>query len=102
MRSAASSTLSCCASRRSTAPRAGQAGQRRRQLTLAGRDPGRLEDLLARGANPLDRIRMLFLDEADRTLDMGFRPAIDRILAACPQGLQTLFSPPLSTAKPDD
>jgi ATP-dependent RNA helicase RhlE len=45
---------------------------------------------------------MLFLDEADRTLDMGFRPAIDRILAACPQGLQTLFSPPLSTAKPDD
>src|SRR5690349_14642565 len=40
--------------------------------------PGRLEDLLARGSFSLDRIRMLVLDEADRMLDMGFRPAIDR------------------------
>jgi len=53
--------------------------------------PGRLEDLLARGAFRLDRIRMLVLDEADRMLDMGFRPAIDRIVAACPQKRQTLF-----------
>jgi ATP-dependent RNA helicase RhlE len=53
--------------------------------------PGRLEDLLARGAFALDRIRMLVLDEADRMLDMGFRPAIDRIVAACPQNRQTLF-----------
>jgi ATP-dependent RNA helicase RhlE len=53
--------------------------------------PGRLEDLLARGAFKLDRIRMLVLDEADRMLDMGFRPAIDRIVAACPQDRQTLF-----------
>ena len=53
--------------------------------------PGRLEDLLARGAFSLDRIRMLVLDEADRMLDMGFRPAIDRIVAACPQDRQTLF-----------
>jgi ATP-dependent RNA helicase RhlE len=53
--------------------------------------PGRLEDLLARGAFGLDRIRMLVLDEADRMLDMGFRPAIDRIVAACPQERQTLF-----------
>jgi ATP-dependent RNA helicase RhlE len=53
--------------------------------------PGRLEDLLARGAFRLDRIRMLVLDEADRMLDMGFRPAIDRIVAACPQRRQTLF-----------
>ncbi len=53
--------------------------------------PGRLEDLLGRGAFTLDRIRMLVLDEADRMLDMGFRPAIDRIVAACPQSRQTLF-----------
>jgi superfamily II DNA/RNA helicase len=53
--------------------------------------PGRLEDLLARGAFRLDRIRMLVLDEADRMLDMGFRPAIDRIVAACPSTRQTLF-----------
>jgi superfamily II DNA/RNA helicase len=53
--------------------------------------PGRLEDLLARGAFTLDRIRMLILDEADRMLDMGFRPAIDRIIAACPTARQTLF-----------
>jgi superfamily II DNA/RNA helicase len=53
--------------------------------------PGRLEDFLARGAFGLDRIRMLVLDEADRMLDMGFRPAIDRIVAACPPARQTLF-----------
>ncbi|HEY2160434.1 MAG TPA: DEAD/DEAH box helicase [Solirubrobacteraceae bacterium] len=53
--------------------------------------PGRLEDLLARGAFNLRRIRMLVLDEADRMLDMGFRPAIDRIVAACPTDRQTLF-----------
>jgi ATP-dependent RNA helicase RhlE len=53
--------------------------------------PGRLEDLLARGAFKLDRVRMLVLDEADRMLDMGFRPAIDRIVSACPENRQTLF-----------
>jgi ATP-dependent RNA helicase RhlE len=53
--------------------------------------PGRLEDLLARGAFSLARIRIVVLDEADRMLDMGFRPAIDRIIAACPKDRQTLF-----------
>jgi ATP-dependent RNA helicase RhlE len=53
--------------------------------------PGRLEDLLARGAFTLSHVKMLVLDEADRMLDMGFRPAIDRIVAACPQTRQTLF-----------
>ena len=52
--------------------------------------PGRLEDQLSRGAFRLDRIRVLVLDEADRMLDMGFRPAIDRIVAACPADRQTL------------
>ncbi len=53
--------------------------------------PGRLEDLLARDAFTLEHVRMLVLDEADRMLDMGFRPAIDRIVAACPENRQTLF-----------
>jgi superfamily II DNA/RNA helicase len=53
--------------------------------------PGRLEDLLARRAFTLAGIRVLVLDEADRMLDMGFRPAIDRIVSACPAERQTLF-----------
>ncbi len=53
--------------------------------------PGRLEDLLERGAFTLEKIRVLVLDEADRMLDMGFRPAVDRIVAACPRARQTLF-----------
>jgi superfamily II DNA/RNA helicase len=53
--------------------------------------PGRLEDLMARGAVRLDRVRVLALDEADRMLDMGFRPAVDRIVAQVPRDRQTLF-----------
>jgi len=53
--------------------------------------PGRLEDLIARGAVELDQIGVLVLDEADRMLDMGFRPAVDRIVGLCPTDRQTLF-----------
>ncbi|MBV9816930.1 MAG: DEAD/DEAH box helicase [Solirubrobacterales bacterium] len=53
--------------------------------------PGRLEDLLAREAFGLDAIQMLVLDEADRMLDMGFAPAVERIVGACPRSRQTLF-----------
>jgi ATP-dependent RNA helicase RhlE len=53
--------------------------------------PGRLEDLMQRGAVRLDRVRVLILDEADRMLDMGFRPAVDRIVAKTPRKRQTLF-----------
>jgi ATP-dependent RNA helicase RhlE len=53
--------------------------------------PGRLEDLIGRGAVRLDRVRMLALDEADRMLDMGFRPAVDRIVDRVPRERQTLF-----------
>jgi ATP-dependent RNA helicase RhlE len=62
---------------------------RRAHLLVA--TPGRLEDLMARGAVSLGRIRTLVLDEADRMLDMGFRPAVDRIVSACPDRRQTLF-----------
>jgi superfamily II DNA/RNA helicase len=53
--------------------------------------PGRLEDLLQRGAFSLSQIKLLVLDEADRMLDMGFRPAVDRIVRACAEPRQTLF-----------
>jgi ATP-dependent RNA helicase RhlE len=53
--------------------------------------PGRLEDLIGRGVVSLKRIRVLVLDEADRMLDMGFRPAVDRIVALTPAERQTLF-----------
>ena len=53
--------------------------------------PGRLEDLIARGSVRLDHVRVLVLDEADRMLDMGFRPAVDRIVAQVPRDRQTLF-----------
>jgi len=53
--------------------------------------PGRLEDLIDRGAVSLDRVRVLVLDEADRMLDMGFKPAVDRIVSGVPTERQTLF-----------
>jgi ATP-dependent RNA helicase RhlE len=53
--------------------------------------PGRLEDHLQRGTFSLKNIRVLVLDEADRMLDMGFRPAVDRIVAKCPADRQTVF-----------
>ena len=53
--------------------------------------PGRLQDLLERGAFTLDAIEILVLDEADRMLDMGFLPAVERIIHACPKTRQTLF-----------
>jgi ATP-dependent RNA helicase RhlE len=53
--------------------------------------PGRLEDLLERGAFNLKQIKLLVLDEADRMLDIGFKPAIDRIVAKMPRDRQTLF-----------
>jgi len=68
-----------------------------RQAKLARRahilvaTPGRLEDLMERGAVKLGRVRILVLDEADRMLDMGFRPPVDRIVSAVPRERQTLF-----------
>jgi ATP-dependent RNA helicase RhlE len=53
--------------------------------------PGRLEDLIERGAVALGRVRILVLDEADRMLDMGFKPAVSRIVSRIPQQRQTLF-----------
>jgi ATP-dependent RNA helicase RhlE len=53
--------------------------------------PGRLLDLMARGAADLRNVEILVLDEADRMLDMGFRPDVDRIVSKIPRDRQTLF-----------
>jgi len=53
--------------------------------------PGRLVDLLERRAVRLDEIDVLILDEADRMLDMGFKPVVDRIVGMTPSDHQTLL-----------
>ena len=53
--------------------------------------PGRLVDHLAQGTARLDRVEVLVLDEADRMLDMGFKPQLTRILARLPKARQTLL-----------
>jgi ATP-dependent RNA helicase RhlE len=53
--------------------------------------PGRLEDLLQRRAFSLANVSVLVLDEADRMLDMGFRPAVDRIVSQVSRDRQTVF-----------
>ena len=53
--------------------------------------PGRILDHLQRGTLRLDGIRIAVLDEADRMLDIGFRPDIEKILRRCPDSRQTLL-----------
>lgn len=53
--------------------------------------PGRLHDHLQRKSLRTDRIWCVVLDEADRMLDIGFRPQIERILRRCPRDRQTLL-----------
>ncbi|MGH9583184.1 MAG: DEAD/DEAH box helicase, partial [Bryobacteraceae bacterium] len=53
--------------------------------------PGRLEDFLGRKLIDLSQVSTVVLDEADRMLDMGFLPAIERILSAVPKERQSLF-----------
>jgi len=52
--------------------------------------PGRLQDLMDRKFANLQNVKLLVLDEADRMLDMGFLPAIRRILSYLPKQRQTL------------
>jgi ATP-dependent RNA helicase RhlE len=53
--------------------------------------PGRLLDHLARNTVDLSAVEIVVLDEADRMLDMGFLPAVERILGALPARRQTLL-----------
>ncbi|MEE9272066.1 MAG: DEAD/DEAH box helicase [Robiginitomaculum sp.] len=53
--------------------------------------PGRLEDILGQGIITLEHTQMVVLDEADQMLDIGFMPAIKRILSQTPKSRQTLL-----------
>ncbi|MFO0896563.1 MAG: DEAD/DEAH box helicase [Pirellulales bacterium] len=53
--------------------------------------PGRVLDHMSRGTLSLADLRMVVLDEADRMLDIGFRPDIEKILKRCPASRQTLL-----------
>jgi ATP-dependent RNA helicase RhlE len=65
--------------------------KRARNADVLVATPGRLNDLIERKAVALDGIRVLVLDEADRMLDMGFKPQVDRIVRRVPAERQTMF-----------
>ncbi len=72
----------------------------RRGVDVVIATPGRLIDHMQQRSLDLSGIEVLVLDEADRMLDMGFLPALKRILAAVPRQRQTLlfsatFAPPI-------
>ena len=71
----------------------------RRSPSIVVATPGRLVDHLGRGTATLRNVRILVLDEADRMLDMGFKPQLERILRAVPAVRQTLL---FSATLPDD
>jgi len=76
-----------------------QIAELRRKATVVIATPGRLLDLTERGAINLSTVEVLVLDEADRMLDMGFLPAIRRVLAMLPAKRQTLlFSATMSSS----
>ena len=63
----------------------------RKGCTIVVGTPGRVLDHLTRGTITMEKVRYLVLDEADRMLDIGFRPQIERIMRRVPEGRQTLM-----------
>jgi ATP-dependent RNA helicase DeaD len=72
-------------------PIRGQIANLQRGADVIVGTPGRVLDHLARGSLDLRSIRTVVLDEADRMLDIGFRPDIEKILRRCPKERQTLL-----------
>ena len=71
----------------------------RRGADIVVATPGRLEDLMAQGHCRLDGVRVTVLDEADHMADLGFLPAVKRLLDRTPPGTQRLlFSATLDRA----
>jgi len=72
-------------------PIRGQIEKLRRGAQIVVGTPGRVIDMIGRGALDLRDIWCVVLDEADRMLDIGFRPDIEKILRRCPKDRQTLL-----------
>ncbi len=72
-------------------PIRGQIEKLQRGSELVIGTPGRVLDHMGRGTLPLGDLKFVVLDEADRMLDIGFRPDIERILRSCPASRQTLL-----------
>ncbi len=68
-----------------------QLSQLKRGCSLVVGTPGRILDHLSRGTLSFSQVRYVVLDEADRMLDIGFRPDIEKILRRCPGSRQTLL-----------
>ena len=69
----------------------GAQAKRLRGAQVVVATPGRLQDLVERKLVSLAEIETLVLDEADRMLDMGFRPQVERIIRRLPAGRQTML-----------
>jgi len=68
-----------------------QVDKLKRGVNIVVATPGRLLDLMDQGVLWVNRVEMLILDEADRMLDMGFLPDINRIIEKLPNKRQTLL-----------
>lgn len=79
-------------------PIKGQINQLARGAHIVVGTPGRVIDHLNRGTLNIDQLWFVVLDEADRMLDIGFRPDIEKILRRCPKERQTML---LSATLPD-
>lgn len=66
-------------------PKGPQKAAIRGGATVVVATPGRLQDLMEEGACTLTQCGMLVLDEADRMLDLGFEPAIRKIIGLLPK-----------------
>ncbi len=72
-------------------PIRGQMDKLKRNPHIVVGTPGRVIDHMTRRSLILDHLQVVVLDEADRMLDIGFRPDIEKILRRCPEDRQTML-----------